>query len=63
MAIGGADPYTQLYLLRNHSILSATYPVEWSEPISIPKKKKKKPHKSKYSKSENSSIYLLSLLF
>ena len=42
MAIGGADPYTQLYLLRNHSILSATYPVEWSEPISIPKKKKKK---------------------
>ena len=62
MAIGGADPYTQLYLLRNHSILSATYPVEWSEPISIPKKKKK-PHKSKYSKSENSSIYLLSLLF
>ena len=35
MAIGGADPYTQLYLLRNHSILSATYPVEWSEPISI----------------------------
>ena len=43
MAIGGADPYTQLYLLRNHSILSATYPVEWSEPISIPKKKKNNP--------------------
>ena len=56
MTIGRADPYTQLYLLRKHSVLSATYPNEWSEPISIKKKK------SKYSKSENSLPSLTTFL-
>lgn len=43
MAVGGADPYTQLYLLRNHSILSGNLS-SWMEWANINTKKKKKTH-------------------